>query len=75
MLYVFSLEKKKIQYLDLLEGIKVCAFGKNEHAIHYPSSQRSPLGALTFVSLVRLTSVAFSLKTSLGTVLNWIKVF
>lgn len=70
-----ALKKKKTQYLDVLEGIKVCVFGQNKHAIRYPSSQRSPLGAHTSVSVVSLTSVAFSLKTSPGTVLNRIKIF
>lgn len=72
---MFSVLEKETLNLDLFEGIKVCAFGKNEHVIHYPLLQRSPLGAFTSITLVRLTSIVLSLKIFLGTMLNWIKIF
>lgn len=62
-------------YLNLFEGIKACVFGQNELAIYYPPFQKYLLGVFTSVSLVRLTSVAFSLKTSLEIVLNGINIF
>lgn len=72
---MISVLEKEALNLDLFEGIKVCAFGKNEHVIHYPSFQRSPLGAFTSITLVRWTFIVLSLKIFLGTVLNWIKIF